>query len=216
MIIPTDEAVKEYLNKGKDCYGCIHCGACHKCIKGSKYANKDKPQFTEEQFDKFFKDCSDSMVGSVNHEKMKNSARRNGYLIPVKSEEPLIVHNVISWKGKNYLKQIGTGCNACSIHDELCSKLPCQNGEDYVWKLFDDIQITDELACMRKEIGDIYISGSLNKIFILEGVKTIKGEVKALIYVPKNPSEYQLQWVSVAHLRLATIEEIQEYFKEIK
>jgi predicted SAM-dependent methyltransferase len=182
----------------------------------------DKVQFTEEQADYFIADIilpafTIEEMTTVLKDKFKNFMRNKGYIISVKSEEPLIVHNVMSYKDKNYLKQyiqINPNCNKCELKSDnnnpfnICrGKFKCDSFS--YWKLFDNIQITDGLACMRKEIGDIYIT-RINSF----------GAVFPLYYVLKNNTiDYTQEGymeIPIDKFRLSTAEELQEYFKENK
>jgi hypothetical protein len=122
-------------------------------------------------------------------------------------EETLIVHNVMSYRGKNYLKHISTrGCEGCEFHTEEIGKpQKCKDSmhiRGVIWKSFDDIEITDELACMRKDIGDIYV-------MIIE-----ENRVDNLIAVD-NKSVITSGWrATLSNIRLATTEELQKYFQE--
>lgn len=129
-------------------------------------------------------------------------------------EDPFIVHNVMKYGKEYYLKQLATkGCEGCAFdcseETQLCYGLNIHK-DGFIWINFKDIQITDELACSRKDIGDIYLKGALNTLLILKSVTRVYGVLKAIIYIPKNPKSSQLQWTTIDHLRLATIEEIQE------
>lgn len=170
-----------------------------------------KPQFAEEQFENFMSDLG---IASVIREEVKFNAKLQGYIIPVKSEEPLIVHNVLSWKGKNYLKQpfidSSDHCSGCYFEkDECCRDWEYECNDNYIWKSFDDIQITDELACMRKDIGDIYITYKV-KLITIEIFKLMgtNGDI-CLIQDGRTPCP-------VNAFELATAEELQEYFKDKK
>lgn len=154
--------------------------------------------------------------------------KQKGYII---EDKPLIVHNVMSHKGKNYLLQKINSlesesregcCSNCSIahmsleerenfkRSETCR----QNEAYYYWKSFEDIQITDELACMRKDVGDIYLKGSISHLMILSQVLD---KDNVIIYVPKAPKAFKVQRTFIHEdLRLATAEELQEYFKREK
>ena len=75
-----------------------------------------------------------------------------------------------------------------------------------IWKSFDDIQITDELACMRKDIGDIYIALQSDGVYILELLAIINDEC-----IVGAGARYDL-----CNIRLATAEEIQKYLENKK
>jgi hypothetical protein len=158
-------------------------------------------------------DCHIVPIGSINL--VPKEAMGEDYIIlyeyqyTEKSEEPLIVHNVMSYKGKNYLRQLGN-CTDCSIYGIECHndisvmqfgyKTKCVD-TNTIWKSFDDIQITDELACMRKDIGDIYV-------FNIQ-----EDQIDKLVYVENDRDMYvhTLGWRSTnKNIRLATAEEIQK------
>jgi len=129
--------------------------------------------------------------------------------IPDKQETPLIIHNVLSYKGKNYLRQLGS-CPDCSMYGIECHstkstiqfghKLDC-TGTKTIWKSFDDIVIDDSLACTRKDIGDIYL---FNKE---------ENNIDTLIYVERNVVTTSGWRSTKGNMRLATAEELQKYFK---
>jgi len=194
--------------------------------------NKDTNElkFTEEQWISIKNMFYDGLIRKDNYEMSDNAwefiekeAIRKGYIAPTK-EEPLIVHNVMSYKGKNYLKhpriKHDGSCFDCAIESmrsSVCQSLnDCSVYKDYIWKSFDDIKLTDGLACMRKDIGDIYIKGALEHVLILKGIELVDGILKALIYIPENSNDNRLQFTSIGHLRLATAEELQEYFDKEK
>jgi len=188
--------------------------------------SKLKFKMTEEEMDYFVADVilpafEIKDMTTVLKDKFKDLLRKKGY-VEIK-DEPLIVHNVMSYKGKNHLAQKAEAmrCTKCALQDITTidkdeQEIACVNYfkclSNCYWKSFNGIEITDELAYMRKDIGDIYLKGSLQQLLILRGIELINGVIKALIYVPKNPLDKQLQFTSVEHLRLATAEELQEYF----
>lgn len=124
---------------------------------------------------------------------------------------PLIVHNVMKYKKEYYLKQISNNpsCEGCScfIEGGDCIIPEDKQGEcglgTYIWKSFKDIQITDELACMRKDIGDIYITNRTKGKTIRFTHLTSKGFV-----------EFEDTLLAPIAFELATTEEIQEYLNK--
>jgi len=171
-------------------------------------------KFTDEQATQMLLDILDISYGysdvDVAVKRYLKILKEKGYITPIK-EEPLFVHNVMSYKGKNYLKQIGTDCSDCHIHNELCTKLPCQNGEDYIWKSFDDIKLTDELSCTRKDIGDIYIKHRVSKD-IFRFTHTVSGQTKNVVY--NGCIEYNGGLLMPIAFDLATAEELKEYLNK--
>lgn len=160
-------------------------------------------------------DCHIVPIGSINL--VPKESMGEDYIIlyeyqyTEKPEEPLVVHNVMSYKGKNYLKQLSLQCDPsntdsckfCSF-DKDCPLIDMKCGDNFIWKSFDDIQITDELACMRKDIGDIYV-------FNIQ-----EDQIDKLVYVENNCDMYvhTLGWRSTnKNIRLATAEEIQKYLE---
>ena len=160
-------------------------------------------------------DCHTVPIGSINL--VPKEAMGEDYIIlyeyqyTEKPEEPLVVHNVMSYKGKNYLKQLSLQCDPsnidsckfCSFNKD-CPLIDMKCGDNFIWKSFDDIHITDELACMRKDIGDIYV-------FNIQ-----EDQIDKLVYVENNCDMYvhTLGWRSTnKNIRLATAEEIQKYLE---
>jgi hypothetical protein len=214
------------------------CGDCGKTVFGSVELECDceykkevtqegidtlltsKPQFTEEEAIKLIQIINNTK--GTKFPRTIKSLKDAGYIIPVKSEEPLIVHNVMSYKGKNYLRQFNRGCNECYFHGIECHKeeqgenksdnnimafghkTNC-DGTNTIWKLFDDIIIDDSLACMRKDIGDIYIIDN-------------EGKYISPIYGVTSNNEVVGNYIGifVNECRLASAEELQEYFKDKK
>lgn len=131
-----------------------------------------------------------------------------------KPEDPLIVHNVMTYRGKNYLKQRyeqNHDCDICGLShtniDDCREKTQCNRENDFYWKSFDDIKITDELACMRKDIGDIYL------------YNIQENKIDKLTYVEDGRKSYvhTIGWRSTNdNMRLATAEEIQKYLEDKK
>lgn len=128
-----------------------------------------------------------------------------------KPEEPIIVHNVMSYKGKNYLKQLSLqwdpsnidSCKFCSFNED-CPLIDMACEDNFIWKSFDDIRITDELACMRKDIGDIYL------------YNIQENKIDKLTYVEDGRKSYvhTIGWRSTNdNMRLATAEEIQKHLE---
>lgn len=178
----------------------------------------DKPQLTEEQADQICNlVCLHTDINkkvTVNKQETIFNLKQAGYVIPVKSDEPFIVHNVMSYKGKNYLKQSRIkndgscfGCDMEGMRSTVCQSMnDCSVYKDFIWKSFEDIQITDELACMRKDIGDIYLIDNFKNIMELLGVlykKYIFHKEVGRVHIERQG------------LRLATAEELQKYFKEV-
>lgn len=130
----------------------------------------------------------------------------------VYKEEPLIVHNVMYYKGKNYLKQPQTSCSECSFFGaDICKianngniDIPCDNN---IWKSFDKIRLTDELACSRRDIGDIYITHRTSKS-IVRFTHIVKSEK---IY--NGCIEYNGAMLMPIAFDLTTAEELQEHLK---
>lgn len=185
-------------------------GLKHFVDQGIKYGYEDSVVYFDTEAKTF--DCHIVPIKTVSFVSEEVAGEKIVILheyIPL-PEEPLIVHNVMSYKGKNYLKHIGSNCASCSIHNELCIKLPCQNGENIIWKSFEDIQITDELACMRKDIGDVYLKHrTSNTIFRFTHV----------VQNNRNPLyngciEYNSGMLMPIAFDLATAEELQVYFNE--
>lgn len=137
-----------------------------------------------------------------------------------KPEEPIIVHNVMSYKGKNYLKQLSLqwdpsnidSCKFCSFNED-CPLIDMACEDNFIWKSFDDIQITDELACMRKDIGDIYLTytqSDKNKIGL------ILYSVRGSRLITSNYDDSDPVFNDPEYVRLATAEEIQKYLEDKK
>jgi len=159
-------------------------------------------------------DCHTVPIGSINL--VPKESMGEDYIIlyeyqyTEKPEEPLVVHNVMSYKGKNYLKQLSLQCDPSNIDsckfcsfDKDCPRIDMKCGDNFIWKSFDDIQITDELACMRKDIGDIYIALQSDGVYILELLAIINDEC-----IAGAGARYDL-----CNIRLATAEEIQKYLE---
>jgi len=177
-------------------------------LQTDEYTEIPAPERTDESY-VFLKNLNEK-VKNMSDEEFEELCKMVGLPRPVK-EEPLIVHNTLRYKGKNYLKQPRKDwCDDCDIVELLpknkgllcadyfkCSKFK------FIWKLFDDITIDDNLACMRKDIGDIYVV-----------VYTIGlgDRICKLIYVNEEGvlTDPYIKGTS----RLATAEELQEYFKE--
>ena len=191
------------------------CSLTYKYFENWYYQQmKTKPQFTIEQFEEFIDTGMPSYIFNrfkTIRNDMIECASDNGYIIPVKSEEPLIVGNTMSYKGKNYLRQSIGNCTNCAFYQTEChtktsaiefgDKTDCAVTAT-IWKSFDDIIIDDSLACMRKDIGDIYIYN------IEEDV------VDKLIYVQEEIIHMEGWRAYKAIIRLATALEIQEYLKK--
>lgn len=158
-------------------------------------------------------DCHIAPIGSINlvpKEAMgEDYIILNEYQYAEKPEEPLIVHNVMSYKGKNYLAQKAEAmrCTKCKmdgvLEDVDCSK-HFQCISNCYWKSFDDIHITDELACMRKDIGDIYLIITDNDTSMIDKFYGITAYNAVLVSSKDTYKEY---------VRLATAEEIQKYLE---
>jgi len=190
------------------------CPECKDTLCKGEVELEDKPQFTEEQFNEIYEAQGNALVGSGLHAEALKNMKQKGYLIPVKSEEPLIVHNVMSWKGKNYLKQLNNnkGCTGCDFHTEEIGKpQKCTDAvhiSGVIWKSFEDIEITDELACTRKDIGDIYITYNIRTTIELQVFKFM-GISDTILLIQDGRVACPIK-----SYRLATAEELQEYFKE--
>lgn len=195
MIHRKDEECKtdKYCNhkvelKSFDSHGDItHVYRCEKC------------------FQRFVPISSDMKLGDL-------------YYIPRKSEveEPLIVHNVMKYKGEYYLKQpcpiLCTNCSllnegeGCLIYDSDEGE-KCRFSNNYSWKSFKDIQITDELACMRKDIGDIYLTYDNKEGLILYSVRGSR-------LITSSHDDRDPIFNDPDYVRLATAEEIQKYLSK--
>lgn len=175
----------------------------------------DNPQFTEEWFNNIMIDCSIcEYMTPHNYLLLINKMKEKGYIISSKPEEPIIIHNVMSYKGKNYLKQLSLqwdpsnidSCKFCSFNED-CPPIDMACEDNFIWKSFDDIRITDELACMRKDIGDIYL------------YNIQENKIDKLTYVEDGRKSYvhTIGWRSTNdNMRLATAEEIQKYLEDKK
>lgn len=129
-------------------------------------------------------------------------------------EEPLIVHNVMLYRGKNYLAQpisqpiSKNRCEKCALcENDIVDNLKINCHEYFkclpscYWKSFDDITIDDNLACMRKDIGSIGLVDRYSNFMRLYGVSKDKYILHPEL--GKIAIEYQ-------GIRLATAKELQE------
>ena len=196
---------------GKTIFGSVTCSCGCEYKKEVTQEDIDtlltsKPQFTEEQLKHIFHLSRTECASS--YEDLIVVLKKEGYsIIPVKSEDPLIVGNTMSYKGKNYLKYPNNerGCSDCAF---ICAKgyeneciVSVMHESGFVWKSFDDIIIDDSLACMRKDIGDIYLYNIEENI------------IDKLIAVDNSCTITSGWIISLSNTRLATAEELQEYLK---
>ena len=86
------------------------------------------------------------MIGNETVECVIDARSIIDYFKKRESSDPEIIGNVMRWQGKDWL--------SINCHGKALGQIQV-NGKD--WLQFDDVSITDELACMRKKDQPIWV-----------------------------------------------------------